>query len=351
MLRFTLLLLIAVGLVGFGARYIPWAGSQMTTAGAVTREVPKESSEGIVLASPGRIEGRTENLEIGAAIDGVVQAIHVRQGQKVLKGALLAEIGCDDLQAALQVATSEAEGVRQVRVRLLRGSREEQRQAAGQRTAAARAVLAQASVHRDRMEKLHEAGVMAKAVLEQAQHDHEVAQAELKRASRDEELVNAPALAEEVARADADVQAAERRIQLAEDKLAKCAVRAPIDGTVLRIHLRTGESFSSYVRQPLFTMADLSARRVRAEVDERDVGKVQRGQRLVVLSESHSGERFVGTVTQLSPVMGKKSVLTGQPAEKTDRDVLEIVAELTEEANVLPVGLRVTAQFLRGTNY
>jgi hypothetical protein len=43
--------------------------------------------------------------------------------------------------------------------------------------------------------------------------------------------------------------------------------------------------------------------------------------------------------------MGRKSVLSGDPAEKADRDILEVIIELDHSANELPVGLRVTAQF------
>src|SRR5579859_5185816 len=48
-------------------------------------------SGAIALASPGRIEGRSELVNVGAAIDGVVRAIHVKEGQLVHRGDILAE--------------------------------------------------------------------------------------------------------------------------------------------------------------------------------------------------------------------------------------------------------------------
>jgi hypothetical protein len=44
--------------------------------------------------------------------------------------------------------------------------------------------------------------------------------------------------------------------------------------------------------------------------------------------------------------MGRKSVYTDDPSDKTDRDVLEAVIDLTHDAQSLPIGLRVTVQFL-----
>jgi hypothetical protein len=45
--------------------------------------------------------------------------------------------------------------------------------------------------------------------------------------------------------------------------------------------------------------------------------------------------------------MGRRSFLRGDPAEKADRDVLEVVTELDRTANELPVGLRLTVQFFK----
>jgi hypothetical protein len=45
--------------------------------------------------------------------------------------------------------------------------------------------------------------------------------------------------------------------------------------------------------------------------------------------------------------MGKKRIFTDDPAEKVDRDVLEVTITLsTDDAKSLPIGLRVTVQFL-----
>jgi hypothetical protein len=46
--------------------------------------------------------------------------------------------------------------------------------------------------------------------------------------------------------------------------------------------------------------------------------------------------------------MGHKSVVTGDPAQKADRDILEVIADLNQQVNALPIGLRVTVQFVDG---
>ena len=44
--------------------------------------------------------------------------------------------------------------------------------------------------------------------------------------------------------------------------------------------------------------------------------------------------------------LGRKTVRSGDPAEKTERDILEVLVALPPEAVVLPIGLRVTVRFM-----
>jgi multidrug resistance efflux pump len=341
--RTLTLIVLAVIIALAGVRVLKFETNASADQRAIT---PTPRPAPIALASPGRIEGRSENTIVGAGIDGVVRAIHVKEGQYVEEGAALADIACDDLAAALQVATAEAEALRQARTRVLRGARQEEREAAAQKTAAARALVQHTSAQLDRQTKLWEAASISRATFDEAQRDRDVAQADLKRAMREQELTNAGPLPEEIARADADVKAAEDRINVARDKAAKCTVRAPRSGSILRIHVRPGESFAMLAPRPLFTMADLSARRVRAEVDELDISKVRVGQKVIVTSDAYGGSKFAGNVVHIASLMGRKTVMTGDPASKEDKDVLEAVAELDSNATALPVGLRVTVQFV-----
>lgn len=332
-------------LVGFLIKSL--ASSTTVSAMRETEATQQTSSDGVVVACPGRIEGRSDTIQVGAAADGIVQSIDVKEGQTVKKGQPLAEIGCSDLQSALSVAQSEAESVKQARARLLRGSRPEEREAAAQRTVAAKAVLDNDSVELNRATQLSEAAAISKSAYDQAKRNYDVAAAELKQASRNEELVNAPPTTEDQAKADADLQAALERIKMAREKASKCMVTAPTSGTIVRVDLRQGESFSTVSPHPLFTISDLSGRRVRAEVDERDISKIHLGQKAILTSEAYPGKRFYGKLERIASVMGRKTVDTGNPADKSDRDILEALVDLQPSADALPMGLRVTVQFVR----
>ena len=334
---------LAIVLVIAGAAFF-WSSRDRKTVQA--HQGPSNHVAAVVFASPGRVEGLSDTTQVGAAADGVLKAIYVKENQFVTKGTLMGEIACDDLNSMLQTALAEAEGTRQARTRLLRGARDEEKRVATKKTAAAHATLAEATSRLSMQRSLYEGGEISRSAYEQTDRDFGVAEADFQAAVRTEELLAAPPLQEEKARADSEVLAAEGRVRTAQERIKKCAIQAPIAGTVLRVYARAGESFSTVTPRPLFTLADTSARRVKAEVDERDLGKITIGQSVIIQADGLGGKKFTGTVASISAVMGRKSVYTGDPSDKIDRDVLEAVINLGHDAQSLPIGLRVTAQFL-----
>jgi HlyD family secretion protein len=298
----------------------------------------------VVLAARGRVEGRDESISVGASADGTVKEVLVRDGQQVSRGDLLAVISCDDISAGIDLARAQAESARQARVRLLRGHRDEERKAAFQAAEAAKAVWKQAQEHFNRFDALYQHGEISRDAFEQARRESEVAQANYERAVEEQNLVNAAPLPEEVSRADAEVSAAERNINVATQKLEKCRVRAPISGTILKVMGKVGEAYSTLLPHPLFLLADESVRHVRTEVDERDISRVKLGQTAIVTADGFPGQRFGGRVVLISKTMKAKSVLSDDPSQKVDRDVLDVTIELDPSKDVLPLGLRVTVQ-------
>jgi HlyD family secretion protein len=311
------------------------------------RGIPSERAAATVaFASAGRVEGASEATQVGAAADGVLKAVYVKEDQFVKRGTLLGEIACDELQAILQTAIAEADVARQTRTRILRGARDEEKKIASEKTAAARATFEEAKSRLGMQRALYQKEQVSRASYEQAVRDLGVADANLQTAVRTEELLAAPPLREEKARADAEVLAAEGRVRTVQERIAKCSILAPIDGTVLRVYARSGESFSTVTPRPLFSLADTSTRHIKAEVDERDVDKLSLGQNVIIQADALEGQKLQGSVSRISAVMGRKSISTGDPSDKSDRDILEAVIVLEDNARPLPIGLRVTVQFL-----
>jgi multidrug resistance efflux pump len=304
----------------------------------------------VAFASPGRVEGASETTQVGAAADGILKAVYVKEGQFVKRGTLLGEIGCDELQASLQTAIAEADSARQTRTRILRGARDEEKKIASEKTAATRATFEEAKSRSEMQRALYQREQVSRSTFEQAVRDLGVADANLRAAVRTEELLAAPPLQEDKARADAEVLAAEGRARTVQERIGKCSILAPIDGTILRVYARRGESFSTVTPRTLFSLADTSSRHIKAEIDESDVDKVSVGQKVVIQADALDGKRLNGSVVRISAMMGRKSISTGDPSDKSDRDILEAVIGLEDDTRSLPIGLRVTVQFLTSSS-
>jgi HlyD family secretion protein len=153
-----------------------------------------------------------------------------------------------------------------------------------------------------------------------------------------------PARPEDVSRARADVDMALSTVAEAESALAKTMIRSPIDGVVLRTHVRAGETVAPSPELPLVTVADMSTLRVRAEVDEADIGRVFVGQRAWVTAPAYGEQRVFGRVVSVAPIVGRKKLTRDEPTERIDTKVLEVLVEL-EPDQQLPIGLRVDTFF------
>ncbi|HEY6334171.1 MAG TPA: efflux RND transporter periplasmic adaptor subunit [Blastocatellia bacterium] len=338
--------LLAAGLFAMTAR--PRKGSASGEAPAVEASKPDQGQ--VVLACPGRIEGATESIEVGSGIDGILGSVLVKEGDRVRAGQTLAIIDRTDTVDDLKAAQAAADSARQAKALLVLGSRDEERRGAAADKAAAEADYHQAELRYKRMEQLYATGVVSPDARDQAKRDFEVAQFKFKSASEHEVFVDKDPRKEELAKADADIRSADELAAKAAEMADKCKIRAPISGTILRCDMKAGETVSTVFPKPIITMADTSKMRVRAEVDERDIGRVFPGQQVSVLIDAMPQARLTGKVSKLESLMGRKKVRTGDPAEKSDRDVLEVLIDLDQaQAAKLPlvIGLRVTAQFVK----
>jgi HlyD family secretion protein len=110
-------------------------------------------------------------------------------------------------------------------------------------------------------------------------------------------------------RADLRVAAAKARLKYLEDNSARSALRAPVDGTVYHFAVKTGTYVNTGDLIGLF--ANLSHLRVRAFVDEPDLGRISLGEQVAIQWDAHPKESWKGTVRFIPPEVvahGSRSV-------------------------------------------
>ena len=100
------LLIVAVAIL---ARFQFFKPGGAPTNAQNARPAVAENTGEVALACPGRVEGLSEVIDIGAGIEGVLAEVRVQEGQTVAAGEVVALIVCDDLEAELQAARRFAE--------------------------------------------------------------------------------------------------------------------------------------------------------------------------------------------------------------------------------------------------
>lgn len=299
----------------------------------------KTTNDGLI-AAPGRVEAVSEEVRVSSELSGRLKSVSVEEGDRVRRGQVLAELENTDYRA--RVATAEAELVqREAELRrTVNGSRTEERREADAARQASKAILENARNEAERRRGLAERAVISRDEADRYERAYRVAQAEYEQASQHFALVDAQAREEDRSKAEANVSEARARLSEARAIFEKSFIRAPMDGVILRKLRHTGESVSTQFDSPVITMADDSVLRVRLDVDETDVAKLQVGQQAYVTAEAYGDRKFEGKVIRVGRILGKKSVRTDEPTEHVDTKILETLVELNP-GEKLPLGLRV----------
>jgi len=300
---------------------------------------------GIVAAAPGRIEGSSDMISIGASINGIVERVLARQGDRVTSGQVLVSIVCDDQKARLELRIAEHEAADSVYRRLVNGARKEEREIAQDELTLSEARLAEAQARANRSTALTLSNSVSASVRDVDDRDARMAAAQREVARSRVNLLAAGTREEELAEAKARDIAAAHAIDVAKAELEKCDVKSPVTGILLRKNVSEGELISIYYPKPLMVVSEIQSYRVRAEVDEHDLPSIKVGQKADVVIFPRNQVRLQGKVTQIAPVMGRRQILTSDPADKSDRDVVEVLIALENKPENIPIGLRVSFLF------
>jgi len=259
------LLLGALALLSLGSllawKTLPFGAQPISTV-AVTRADIESSVTALGTLQPRRY------VDVGAQASGQIHKLHVEAGDQVRKGQLLVEIDPSTQQARLDAGRYSIDN--------LKAQLAEQR---------AQFQLAQQQLKRQR--DLAAAG-----------------------ATRDEDVQTADAqLKVTQARIDmfqAQIRQAQANLRSDEAELGYTRIYAPMDGTVVAVDAREGQTLNAQQQTPLILrIARLSPMTVWAQVSEADIGKVKPGMTAYFTTLAGGKRRWTSTVRQILPIPPK----------------------------------------------
>ncbi len=255
----------------------------------------------VIVTATGNLKP-VNQIDVGTELSGTVKALSVDYNDRVKAGQMLARLDTETLESLVSKSGASLESAR---AKLLQA----------QATSIERRTEFQRLLHASDLSG-------GKAV---SQHDLVAEEAALGRAEADE--VSAKAL---IAEAEA-IHAGDKI------NLSKAIIRSPIDGIVLDRKIESGQTVAASLATPvLFTIAEnLSKMELHVDVDEADVGQVNRGQAATFAVDAYPDRKFPAKITEVHQVSQKvNGVVTYEAVLSAHNEDLSLRPGMTATADI-----------------
>lgn len=292
---------------------------------------PKRETLTASISSNGKVEPITP-YAIRARLQTFVEKVYGVEGQQVKKGQLLLTLDVTDARAQLADARGRLLSAQDA----LRAAK-----AGGRPDDAARIAgdLAKAQAESDRLKKDHDA--LVRLLADQATTQEELARNELALGKAEAELSRARAAKEEFdrrAKLNAEEAAlkadqAQHEVESLEEKVRSAEVRAPVNGTLYSLPAKTGAYVN--VGDPLAEMADLQKVRVRAFIDEPELGALEPNQMVLITWDALPNRTWQGKTEQVpKQVVARGTRSVGELLCSVDNDKLELLPNINVNVRI-----------------
>jgi HlyD family secretion protein len=320
--RFLLILLVFLAAIVF------WAYTKKNEPPKVPFIKVKRETLVSTLITNGKVEPLTyASVRVDTA--GLVTNLSVKEGQRVTKGALLAELSAPGLQAQLTAAEARVEQAKAELDNIERGGRK------------ADLVEIESSLNRTKLDReaaqreynaLHRLEAKQAATREQVEAARgKVRQAELEIEGLERKRT-ALVVSSDRAVAEAKLREAQASVQLARQRMAGAIIRSPIAGVVYSVPVRRGGYLN--IGDLVANVGVLDRLRVRVYVDEPELGRVAVGLPVNITWDAAPGRHWKGLVEQMPAEI--------QPLGT--RQVGEVLCTIENPSHELVPGTNVNAE-------
>lgn len=293
------------------------------------------------------LQGNVDVREVSLAFrqsDRILEML-AEEGDRVQKGQVLARLDTRELELQLQRLNAEIAAQQSTVDKLHNGTRpEEIRQAEGNLRQAQAAAEHAAGVYQRKRDIYTSIAGISQQELDNAYHDMEAKQATMSVAEAALQEAKAGPRQEDIAGAEAGLQALRNEQLRYTYLLSQYELQAPDDGVIRSRLLEAGDMASP--SKPVFKLSLPGKKWVRAYVPETELGRVYEGQQARVYIDSLPGKAIDGQVGYISGTaeFTPKHV---QTEELRTSLVYEVRVYVDDADNVLRLGMPATVRIVR----
>jgi HlyD family secretion protein len=245
------------------------------------------------LTASGTVEATEARL--GFASAGRIDAILVREGDRVRAGADLSRLDLSEPLARRAQAQAQAAAAQALLEELEHGSRSEEIAQARAARDAARRRLEDAARDLERTQRLRAGGAVSQEALDTAALAHEIARSQSAQADEQARLVESGPRRERIEAQRAQLAQAQAAVAAVDAALANMTIRSAFDGVVTVRHREPGETVAAGA--PVLTVMNPADRWVKIYVPETRIAAVHLGQPAEVRVDAFERKSYGGEVT------------------------------------------------------
>jgi RND family efflux transporter MFP subunit len=287
-----------------------------------------------VFSFPGKVEA-SETAELAFLVSGLLVKLPSREGQRVTKGEVIAQLRQDEFQAQLKNLQSRLDQAQADLTALRAGERTEQRERLEAQLRAAEATLANAEADFNRHEGLLRSSAISRAAYERAETAYRVAQEE--QISARQLLDKAITARQEVVDAkEAEIRGLEARVTEGNIQLNDSTLHAPFDGVIARRFVERKQSIRAQAPVVLFQNVDKIL--VAADVPEAFMATRMRSTDIEQIVAE-----FSGTPGKQFPVQITEVAQAADPITQTF--TVRVAMQVPPDVNLLP-GMTARVTFI-----
>ncbi len=305
-----------------------------------------ESSAPVVppaLTAKGVVESQ-EKAELSSRVSGTITSILVDEGKTTTQGEVLCLLDDSKIVAKMKLDQAAIEEATAHWAELKAGTRLEEIDRARSEVKRVKAMQHQAETEYDRQKRLYEKNATTLVELEKAEEKAKETSGALGEVNFELEKLQHGSRKEEIEQARAMLEKAEAELNYDRTLLRDYTITSPMNGLVTDKLKNVGETVD--VGIPILRLINPHKLRIRAELEEGDVGKVKVGQSATVYSaeDVHLDKPFVGEVYQVLPALKRKSIRNFDPLASYDVNSENIYVRL-KDWSALKSGMSVLVRF------
>jgi RND family efflux transporter MFP subunit len=241
--------------------------------------------EAHVRTFPGKIDS-SKRVELAFQVPGLLVKVPVKEGQKVTKGEIIAQLRQDEFQARLKALQGQLDQARAALRALQSGERPEQIQRLDAQVRAAESRMVNARTEFDRNTRLIRSGAVAREELQRSETAYRVAREEFQAARQSREK-GTTARAEDIDAQEALVRGLEGQVVEANIHLQDSTLHAPYDGVIAQRFVEQGQNIRA--NAPVVKFQDVDEIDVAVDVPETVMAADLRSADIVEMVAEFSG--------------------------------------------------------------